>query len=126
MPKADTQFKPGKSGNTKGRQKGTKNLKTDLLEELSEKIAIKQDGKPMTVSKQKALLKALTASGIKGDTKSANVVLNLVLRLLQDDPDAAEPIDLTATDLEILASYEASILAKAKGKKSGKGKKNGK
>ena len=33
-PKA-TQFKQGQSGNPHGRPKGTKNLKTDLIEELS-------------------------------------------------------------------------------------------
>ncbi len=53
-----TQFKPGRSGNAKGRPKGAKNLKTDLKEKLQEKIAIKESGAPKTVSKQRAMIKA--------------------------------------------------------------------
>jgi hypothetical protein len=39
-PPQRTQFKPGNSGNPRGRPKGTKNLKTDLMEELGEKILV--------------------------------------------------------------------------------------
>ncbi len=81
---------------------------------------IKEDGKSKTVSKQRATVKALIAASIRGNTQASNIVLNMILRLLQDDQTAAEPIELTATDLEILKSFEASILAKAKGKKNGK------
>ncbi len=35
-PPKHTRFKPGQSGNPRGRPKGTKNLKTDLIEELGE------------------------------------------------------------------------------------------
>ncbi|HUS98513.1 MAG TPA: DUF5681 domain-containing protein [Hyphomicrobiaceae bacterium] len=117
-PPKHTQFKPGTTGNAKGRPKGSKNLKTDLLEELSEKIAIKQDGTPMTVSKQKALLKALMAQAIQGDTKSATVVLNLVLKLLQEEQTEVEAIDLTAADMQILQQFEADVLAAAKAKEA--------
>jgi len=41
-PPKDTQFKPGQSGNTAGRPKGSKNLKADLLEELSEMMKISE------------------------------------------------------------------------------------
>ena len=44
-PKA-TQFKQGQSGNPHGRPKGTKNLKTDLIEELGEHITLSEGGKP--------------------------------------------------------------------------------
>ena len=117
-PPKHTQFKPGTSGNSKGRPNGSKNLKTDLLEELSEKIVIKQDGKPMTVSKQKALLKAHMAQGIQGDTKSANIVLTLILKLLQDEQTEVEVIDMTAADMKILKQFEADVLAAAKAKEA--------
>jgi hypothetical protein len=35
-PPKHTRFQPGQSGNPRGRPKGTKNLKTDLIEELGE------------------------------------------------------------------------------------------
>ena len=37
-PPKHTRFQPGQSGNPRGRPKGTKNLKTDLEEELSERV----------------------------------------------------------------------------------------
>jgi Family of unknown function (DUF5681)/Helix-turn-helix domain len=66
-------FKPGHSGNPEGRPKGTKNLKTDLMEELSERISISEGGKPKKLSKQRALLKSLAAKAIKGDARAMNI-----------------------------------------------------
>jgi hypothetical protein len=41
-PPKSTRFQPGQSGNPRGRPKGTKNLKTDLIEELHETIEIRE------------------------------------------------------------------------------------
>ena len=70
-PPQHTRFKPGHSGNPKGRPKGTKNLKTDLMEELAERINVSEGGKPKKLSKQRALVKSLTAKAIKGDARAS-------------------------------------------------------
>ena len=47
-PPKKSRFKPGQSGNPKGRPKGTKNLKRDLIEELQELeslVRLRQDRK---------------------------------------------------------------------------------
>src|SRR6478609_8709514 len=81
-PPQHTRFRPGCSGNPKGRPKGTQNLKTDLMEELSERISISEGGKPKKLSKQRALLKSLLAKAItKSDARAANILLNLMVRL---------------------------------------------
>ena len=57
-PKA-TRFKPGVSGNPRGRGSKTLNLKTDLQQELAERIPIREGDRSLRVSKQRALLKAM-------------------------------------------------------------------
>lgn len=50
-PKA-SQFKPGKSGNPKGRPRSSRNLKTDLEEELFEVMAVTERGRKRHLSKR--------------------------------------------------------------------------
>jgi hypothetical protein len=112
-PPARTRFSKGQSGNPKGRPKGTKNLKTDLLEELQEQIQVREGNRDRRLSKQRALLKSLTAKAIKGDARSANVVLNLVMRMLEDQPPALVDEDIAGNDRELLEAYSARIIKDA-------------
>ena len=60
------------------------NLKTDLMEELFERISVSEGGKPKKLSKQRALLKSLVAKAItKGDARAANILINLIVRVLE-------------------------------------------
>lgn len=117
-PPKHTQFKPGQSGNSKGRTKGAKNLKTELMEELQEMIPIKEDGKAKKVSKQRAMLKTLTAKALRGDTRAANIILNMVFKLVHEEDIENDPVDLTASDKAILKAFEERVLAAAPRKKS--------
>jgi hypothetical protein len=102
-PPRHTRFKPGQSGNPRGRSKGTRNLKTDLAEELAERIAISEGGRRRAVSKQRGMLKQLMAKALKGDVRAANTVLGLVERLLdaRADTDTALP----AQDQAIISEF---------------------
>lgn len=84
-PPKNRQFQKGKSGNPKGRPKNTRNLKTDLAEELTSRISITAHGRAASVTKQKALVMALITRAIKGDTRAAIVIVNLVRQLLEPD-----------------------------------------
>ena len=44
-PPVHSQFQPGKSGNPKGRPTSTKNLKTDLAQELAERVQVTENGR---------------------------------------------------------------------------------
>ena len=58
QPPKHTQFKPGQSGNPKGRPKGTQNLATDLAEELRRHL--------QTLEKAEDFGAAVMADGIVG------------------------------------------------------------
>jgi len=125
-PKAH-QFAKGCSGNPNGRPKGTRNLKSDLAEELGEHVTLSEGGKPITLSKQRALLKSLVARAIKGDGRAVNALLNLMVRVLDpsDGEEADEP--LTSDEEAILVNFEQRILASAnvRGKSTGARKRAG-
>jgi uncharacterized protein DUF5681 len=126
-PPATSQFKKGKSGNAKGRPKGTRNLKTDLTQELQEKILVREGDRPVRISKQRAIVKTLVAKTLKGDARITNTFVNLLLRAL-DLEGAAVATDepLTADEQEALAVLEERLLRKAKVATSNGGDPDGK
>lgn len=118
-PPENTQFKPGHSGNSKGRPKGAKNLKTIVQQEAYSKVTIKEGGKSSKVTKLRALIKAMMAKGIQGDPKAANLVLSLMDKHLpHDDPQAADQIPLTEEELNILHN-RADLVALLEGLNDG-------
>ena len=112
-PPKHTQFKPGQSGNPKGRPKGTKNLKTDLEEELRELIVVREGGNVKTVSKQRAMLKSLTAKAVQGDPRAADIVINMMYRLLHEDEAEETSRGPSPDDKAILETHDKRVLQKA-------------
>jgi hypothetical protein len=92
-PPRHTRYRPGQSGNPRGRPKGTRNLATDLGEEIAERIPIREGERRLRVSKQRAMLKALVAKALKGDTRAASIVLQLVERIVTPEITRAGPAD---------------------------------
>ena len=109
-PPKNGQFKKGQSGNPKGRPKGTNNIKTDILEELSEKLVVKEGGKAKKISKQRAMIKAMMAKAVHGDAKAAGTILTMLLKLAPEQASPIEEAALTPADVQILADFEAEVL----------------
>ena len=80
-PPKSTQFKPGESGNPKGRPKGSKNLPTVLQETLNQRVVITEGNKKVTVTMLEALVKSLTANAIKGKAGATNMAFNLIQQM---------------------------------------------
>ena len=113
-PPKHTRFQKGQSGNPRGRPKGTKNLMTDLTEELRETIVVREGDRPQTVSKQRALLKSLVNRAIKGDARATAIALSTMMRLLdtgEGAPDTED--DLSDDELAILRDFEAQVRREA-------------
>ncbi len=112
-PPKHNQFQKSKSGNPKGRPKGTKNLKTDVEEVLQEKIVIVEGDNRKVVSKQRGMLMALANKGIKGDTKAAIAFCGLAMRLLDQNEARNEEEPLAADDLAFIERYTNKVLESA-------------
>jgi hypothetical protein len=92
-PPEATRFKPGQSGNPKGRPKGSKNLRTLFSQELGRSVILKETGKTRRVPKAEAIVKQLINKALGADAKSTIIVLDEMRRLeaLADAQHAAAP-----------------------------------
>ena len=79
-PPREHQFKPGQSGNPKGRPKKNKNFVEDVKGEMNELIQIQEQGKLKKITKQKALAKRIVADALSGKTS----IIKLLLPILSD------------------------------------------
>jgi hypothetical protein len=105
-PPKQTRFKPGQSGNPNGRPSGTRNLDTDLRDELNEVIPVRIGDRSKKVSKQRAMLMALMAKALKGDTRATVVILQMMAKFLPpDEATATGGSVLSADDQEILKRF---------------------
>ena len=102
-PPREHQFRPGQSGNPSGRPKGTRNFRSELREELSEVVTVRDGDREIEVSKQRALIKSLVAAAIDGNQRAAASVLAMCMRMLADaeDDDAIEDVG----DREIVEAF---------------------
>ncbi|MDI1228559.1 MAG: DUF5681 domain-containing protein [bacterium] len=105
-PPAQTRFKPGQSGNAKGRKEKSRDLKTDLYNELYGTIRIREGEREYKVTRQQALIKSLIARAIKGDHRATDKLLVLIARVIgSEGSDGRTAAEISAADKEILASY---------------------
>ena len=69
-PPKHTRFKPGQSGNPKGRPKGQRNFSTVFDEALNEKISLREGEQTRRVSKLDGLVRVTINNALKGDPKA--------------------------------------------------------
>ena len=104
-PPKRTQFRPGQSGNPKGRRKGARNFKNDLIAELHEPIAIRENGRDMKLTKQRAFIKALVAAAIRGDMRATNALVSFCTRSLGSEHEEDVDASPTAEDADIVEAF---------------------
>lgn len=105
-PPEEGRFKPGKSGNPKGRPKGTKNTYTLLTKLLDQKLVVQENGKTVKISKRVAMFTQLINKGLKGDVKAITALLPHILIADMKAEECEHVISvLSQDDQEIINSY---------------------
>ena len=115
-PPIHSRFKPGQSGNPKGRPKDAKGLKTLAREILTKKVPVRTAAGQKKISRIEVAIEKTFELAAKGNAKALGEVLKLYSAAV---PDVA-PIsrvdvveDLTETDLAILEALKLQLLAAA-------------
>jgi hypothetical protein len=88
-PPRNGQFKPGQSGNPKGRPKGAKSFRTHILEQLGRKVTVIEQGRRRTMSRGEAIALQLVNKAAAGDPKSLAAILHVTRQL--DEASTAFP-----------------------------------
>lgn len=97
-PPKHSRFKPGQSGNTRGRPRKNRSIEAMIKRELDQTVVLKEGGREIRLSKREALIKQLVNRAISGDQKP----MQLVLSHLEKHKDI-EPFTATeADDAELL------------------------
>ncbi len=75
-PPQHSRFKPGQSGNPKGRPRESKNWDTLIDQELNARIVVHKDGRRKKISKREAIATQLVNKAVSGDLRSARELLD--------------------------------------------------
>jgi hypothetical protein len=98
-PPRQHQFAPGRSGNPKGRPKGSKNESTIFRAILGRKIAARSGSRARKIMVLEGIILRLVDDSLKGNIKSAAFLLNRYSALVSREIQHAE---LSEDDREIL------------------------
>ena len=92
-PPAHTRFRPGQSGNPKGRPRGAADLRQILAAVANERVTITENGRKVRLTKLEVAARQLVNKAASGDHRAIEL-LNKHL----GDPVAAEPVSAPPAD----------------------------
>ncbi len=86
-PPKKARFKKGRSGNPKGRPKGSKNFKSIVKDELGRPVEIKVNGQRRKVSQFEAVVMRAVGDAISGKPRQISLIMDLPNRfgLIEDE-----------------------------------------
>jgi len=106
-PPLHSRFKPGTSGNPRGRPRGSKSVKTHVNQLLHERVVVSRNGKKQMVTTLKALLMLLTDDAFAGDARARELLIRLAQTYDGEEPAVAA--GLSAEDQDVLDVFIARV-----------------
>lgn len=101
-PPAEHRFKPGQSGNPRGRPKGKKSAAIILQELLNRMVTVREGSKSRKITVLEAILLRFTEDALQGNTKTAAFLFN---RYEHQPADVRDDARLTEDDRDVLDGF---------------------
>jgi len=103
-PKA-TQFKPGESGNPKGRPKGSRPVGAVLQDIMQQKVLVTEGNKTRRLPVLEVIIRRLANDAMRSDPRAIKLLLSLLDRYAESPEAALQLHELLAEDKTILTQY---------------------
>ena len=106
-PPKHTQFKPGQSGNSKGRPRGQRNFRTAVRDALQEKVTIREGDRTRSVSRMDAIIRVTFNNALRSDAKALAAFIQLARSagLMDEEPELSSAESISAEEEAIVAGY---------------------
>lgn len=103
-----SQFTSGKSGNPRGRPKGSRSVGAVLQDIIQQKIAVTEKGKTRRIPVLEVMLRRLANDAMRSDAKAMKLLLSLIDRYGEATETTIHLSEMLAEDRDILARYLSS------------------
>src|SRR5262249_17548295 len=106
-PPLHTRFKPGESGNRKGRPKRQRNVRTVLEEALNQRTKIREGDRTRSITKFDGVILTMTNGAVKGDAKAVAALMSLLrsLGMTDETPQVSDTEPFTNNDEALVADF---------------------
>ena len=108
-PPRHTRFKPGRSGNPRGRPSGSKNLATVLSEALNEPVIVAEDGRRRKITKRQAIIKQLVNRSAKADLRATKILIDIIQGIERRTEPASAETSFSPADEKVIEQLKARL-----------------
>ena len=108
-PPRHTRFKPGRSGNPRGRPSGSKNLSTLLNEALNEPVIVAENGGQRKISKRRAIIKQLVNQSAKADLRAIKILLDIIQDIERRTEPTSPETSFGLADQKVIGQLKARL-----------------
>jgi hypothetical protein len=105
LPPKRSRFRPGQSGNPRGRPPGVKSLSDIVRKIVGQKVTVTENGRARRVPRLEAILLRASGEASRGDARALRLLLQLTERYGESAQTGAERDMLATEDIAILRRY---------------------
>ncbi|HWH60451.1 MAG TPA: DUF5681 domain-containing protein [Terriglobales bacterium] len=108
-PPEETQFQKGRSGNPKGRPKGSKSFKTVMNQISNEKVEVTERGRRRKMTSKEAAVRQLRAKALSGDHRARTEFLVLCRQVEAPEEEASTTPQMHEREKQVISSLMSRV-----------------